>query len=50
MSVCLQMFYRNAGVLKGVLKNFANFTGKHICQVKCERKSLTVSMQPAPLL
>ena len=26
---------------KGVLKNFANFTGKHPCRVKCEPKSLT---------
>ena len=25
---------------KGVLKNFANFTGKHLCRVKCEPKSL----------
>ena len=25
---------------KGVLKNFANFTGKHPCRVKCEPKSL----------
>ena len=43
---CLQMFYR----VVGVLKNFANFTGKHLCQVKCERKNLTLSMQPAPSL
>ena len=26
---------------KGVLKNFANFTGKYLCRVKCEPKSLT---------
>ena len=25
---------------KGVLKNFANFTGKYLCRVKCEPKSL----------
>ena len=25
---------------KGVLKNFANFTGKHLCLVKCEPKNL----------
>ena len=25
---------------KGVLKNFANFTGKHLYRVKCEPKSL----------
>ena len=25
---------------KGVLKNFAIFTGKHLCRVKCEPKSL----------
>ena len=24
----------------GVLKNFANFTGKHLCRVKYETKSL----------
>ena len=40
------MFYR----VVGVLRNFANFTGKHLCQVKCERKNLTLSMQPAPSL
>ena len=28
------------GVLKGVLKNFENFTGKHLCRVKCEPKRL----------
>ena len=32
---------------KGVLKNFANFTGKYLCRVKCEPKSL---IQPAPSL
>ena len=37
-SATSQMFYRIAGVLKGVLKNLANFTGKHLCRVKCERK------------
>ena len=26
-----QMFYRIVGVLKGVVKNFPNFTGKHLC-------------------
>ena len=26
---------------KGVLKKFANFTGKHPCRVKCDPKSLT---------
>ena len=33
---------------KGVLKKFANFTGKHLCRLKCEPKSL--SIQPAPSL
>ena len=28
-------------------KNFANFTGKHLCLLKCEHKSLTLSMKPA---
>ena len=46
----LQMFYKIVGVLKGVIKNFANLTGKHLCQVKCERKSFTLSMKPAPSL
>ena len=32
------MLYRIVRVLKGALKNFANFTGKHLCQIKCERK------------
>ena len=41
-----QMFNR----IVGVLKDFANLTGKHLRQVKCERKSLTLSMQPAPSL
>ena len=27
-------------ISKGALKNFANFTGKHLCRVKCEPKSL----------
>ena len=45
-SVCLQMFYK----IFDVFKNFANFTEKHLCQVKCELKSLTLSMQPAPSL
>ena len=31
----------------GVLKNCSNFTGKHQCQVKGVRKSLTLFMQPA---
>ena len=25
---------------KGVLKNFSNFTGKYLCRIKCEPKSL----------
>ena len=29
-SPILQMFYRVVGGLKGVIKNFANFTGKHL--------------------
>ena len=33
------MFY----VIVGVLKNFTNFTGKHLCGVKCELKSLIYS-------
>ena len=45
-----QMFYGIVGVLKGVIKNVANFTGKHLCRVKCERKDLTLSMKPAPSL
>ena len=45
-----QMFYRIVGVLKGFVKNFANFTGKHLCPVKYERKSLTLSMKPASSL
>ena len=49
-SACSQMFYRIVGVFKGVLKNFANFTGKHLCREKCERKSFTLSMQPATSL
>ena len=45
-----QMFYRIVAVLKGVAKNFANFTGKHLSRVKCESKSLTLSMKTAPSL
>ena len=41
------MFYRIVGVLTGVLKNFANLTGKDLRQVKCERRSLTLSIQSA---
>ena len=33
------MFYRIVGVLKGVPKNFTNFTGKHLCRKKWEPKS-----------
>ena len=43
-----QMFYRTVGILKGVVKNFGSFTGKHLCRVKSERKSLTLSMKSAP--
>ena len=42
-----QMFYTIIGVPKGVVKNFPNFTGKHLCRVKFERKSLTLSMKSA---
>ena len=35
-----RMFYRIVGVLKRFLKDFANFTGKHLWRVKCEPKSL----------
>ena len=45
-----QILYRIVGVPKGAVKNIANFTGKHLCQVKSERKSLTLSMKPAPSL
>ena len=45
-----QTFYRIVGVVKGVVKTFANFTGKRMCRVKCERKSLTLSMKPVPSL
>ena len=45
-----QMFYRIVGVLKGAVKNFANFTGKHLCRIKSERKSLTLPMNSAPSL
>ena len=34
------MFHRIADAVKGVVKNFANFTGKHLCWVKCEPKTL----------
>ena len=34
------MFYGIVCVLKGVPKNFTNFTGKHLCRIKCEPKSL----------
>ena len=34
------MFYGIVGVLKGVPKNFTNFTGKHLCRIKCAPKSL----------
>ena len=50
LSPILQMFYRIVGVLKGVVKNFANFTGKHLCRVKSERISLTLSMKSEPSL
>ena len=33
-----RMFY--GMFLKGVLKNFSNFTGKYLCRIKCEPKSL----------
>ena len=49
-SPILQMFHRIVGVLKGIVKNFANFTGKHLCRVKSEHKSLTLSMKSAPSL
>ena len=45
-----QMFHRIVDVPKGALKNFANFTEKHLCRVKCESKSLTLSMKPAASL
>ena len=45
-----QMFHRIVSVLKGIVKNFANFAGKHLCRVKFELKSLTLSMKPAPSL
>ena len=38
------MLYKTVGVLKGVLKNFANFTGS------CERKSLALCVQYVSLL
>ena len=45
-----QMFYRIVDVLKGVIRNFANFTGKHLCRVKYERKNLTLFMKPTSSL
>ena len=45
-----QIFYRIVGVLKGVVKNLANFTGKHLWWVKSECKSLTLSMKPVASL
>ena len=33
------MFYGIVGVLKGVPKNFTNFTGKHLCRIKYALKS-----------
>ena len=33
------MFYGIVCVLKGVPKNFTNFTGKHLCRMKWEPKS-----------
>ena len=50
MSDCLQMLYRIVGFLKVVIKNFTNFNGKHLCQVKYEHRSLNLSVQPAPSL
>ena len=44
------MFYRIVSVLKGAVKDFANFTEKHLCRVKSERKSLNLSMKPATSL
>ena len=40
LSPISQMFYRIAGALKAVVKNFANFSGKHLYMVKSEPKSL----------
>ena len=45
-----QIFYRIVGVLKGVVKIFADFTGKKLCRVKSELKSLTLPMKSAPSL
>ena len=45
-----QMSYRIVGVLKGIVKNFANFTGKYLCWVKSVPKCLTLSMKSAPSL
>ena len=41
------MFYGIVCVLKGVPKNFTNFTGKHLCRIKCEPKKFDLSIQPA---
>ena len=48
-SSCLLKFYRIVGILKGVLKNITNFTGKYLCRVWWERKSLVLYIRPAPL-
>ena len=50
LSPILQMFCRIVGVHIGFIKNFANFTGKHLCQVKSECKSVTLPMKPSPSL
>ena len=42
-----QMFYKIVGVLKGVLRNLANFTRKRLFRVLRESKSLTLLMQHA---
>ena len=39
---------KSAGVINGIPKNFGNFAGKHVCRVKCERKSLFLSIQHVP--
>ena len=38
------MFYKIVGVLKGVLKKFANFTGKYLCWVWCERFTFSFNL------
>ena len=50
LSPIWQMFYRIVAVLKSVVKNFANFTRKHLCRVKSEDESLSLSMKSVPLL